>query len=236
MYRSDKYCASLAIIDVPAQFHFITFSFRMKQYRWWTDGSFLFIKDADFYFIKQSSGLSSVYPSLHEDTRQLFFSVEMFHEVQIPVEGIVYQLAFFISVNHLDDKYFILEVICVCQDKVSFLWNVNPGYERELLEEWIVLSWVLFRVADLTEPGLDQHQRAVFFFPREHYPPDLSLTPCSAVIRTTATIVLMTLDCMIMNISYQYHLSHWETASEMKARINCYFISFLLRSSNSRTV
>lgn len=188
------------------------------------------LKEQIFYFIKQPSDPSSVYLSWAWKHQTALFSVEMFHNVRI-----IYQQAFFIPVNYLHDKYFILQVTCVCRVKVSFLWNVHPGYERELLGEWIVLSWVLFRVADLTEPGLDKHHRARFFS-REHYPADLSLTPCSAVIRTTAAIVLMTLDCMIMNISYQYHLSHWETALEIRARINCYCISFQLCSCISRTV
>lgn len=85
------------------------------------------------------------------------------------------------------------------------LTQVNPCNERETLEEWIALSWVLFRVTDLTEPGLDQHERA--HFSQERYPADLSPTPCSAIIRTTAAIVLMSLEHLIMNISYQYNLS-----------------------------
>lgn len=78
--------------------------------------------------------------------------------------------------------------------------------KEKRLEEWIVLSRVLFRVAEPTEPGLDQHEReserARFFSPSKRYPADLSLTPCSTVIRTTAAIVLMTLDHTSMNISY----------------------------------
>lgn len=88
-----------------------------------------------------------------------------------------------------------------------FYGMVIRAVKEKRLEEWIVLSGVLFRVAEPTEPGLDQHERAserTRFFPSERYPSDLSLTPCSTVIRTTAAIVLMTLDRTRMNILYQY--------------------------------